>query len=351
MGFAVQSIEYMNNNGQQASGSRALGNTGANNYWTRVTVRTDGNGCSAVNVYLDAICYNGVVNQYYAGGAQLFVSTSATPGSYVGSAANLAATYMGNNQQRWVFSGTVSVNMQANTTYYLFVLPCWTEADTFVRYLNSDIAVTAAANWPNYVLSVIAGAGSSISVYRNASQVGAATGYLNNGSTIFYGDNLVIFFAASVGYQLSSTTVNGTSFPSGGSMTVLGAVSVQSAATRLAYTLTINADANSLVTVTRGGSALQSGDTIYYGDALTVTAAARSGYEVASAEINGNAFTGTQSVSVTGGVVVVVTSSALGFAYLYHSGAFIPYLIYLWHLSAWTRYRAYIWKNGAWTAY
>lgn len=351
MGFSVQSIEYMNNNWQQASGSRALGNTGGNNYWTRVTVRTEGNGCSAVSVYLDAICYNGAVNQYYAAGAQLLVSTSPAPGSYVGSAANLAATYMGNNQQRWVFSGTVNVSMQANTTYYLFVLPCWTEPDTFISYVNSDISVSSAASWPNYALFVSAGTGSSISVYRSASQAGAGVGYLNNGSTIFYGDTLVVSFAAGVGYQLSSTTVNGTSFPSGGSLTVTGAVSVQSTAARLAYTLTISADANSTVTVTRSGSILVSGDTIYYGDTLSVTAAAKSGYEVASATVNGQAFTGSKSVSVTGNVVVVVTSSALGFAYLYHSGTFIPYLIYLWHLSAWARYRAYIWENGAWTAY
>lgn len=350
MGFSVQSIEYMNNSWAQSDGSRALGNTGASNYWTRITIRTDSAGSTGASVYLDIEAYNGVAWQEYANGAQATISTSSSPSSYVGTTPNLAAQQPTTSQARWVFSGTVAANMEANTTYYILILPCWSTPDRFARYTRS-LSASSTGNWPSYGLSVSAGTGSSILVYRSASQAGAGSGYLTNGSAVFQGDTLTISFAPSVGYQLSSTTVNGSPFASGSSMTVAGAVSVQSSAERLSYTLTITADANSIVTVKRGGSTLQSGDTIYYGDTLTVTAAARSGYEVASAEINGTAFSGTKSVSVTGAVVVVVTSSALGFAYLYHSGAFIPYLIYVWLGGAWQRYRAYVWKNGAWTAH
>ena len=55
MGFSVIKTEYMNNGSAQSSGSRALGNTGQNHYWTRITVQTDAYGCSRVSAYLDAI--------------------------------------------------------------------------------------------------------------------------------------------------------------------------------------------------------------------------------------------------------------------------------------------------------
>lgn len=215
---------------------------------------------------------------------------------------------------------------------------------------NSD-SVTIT-NYPAYSLGISIGEGSAIGVNRTASPAGASLGNLAAGATIYRGDVLTVTFAANTGYALTSKTVNGSAV-SGTSTTLTVTASVTAAATaaRLSYTLTIEADENSLVTVTRGGSALNSGDTIYYGDALTVLALPQPGYELTSATINGVAFTGQTSVNVTGDVTVSVEVSALGFAHLYRSGAFIPYLIYLWHLSAWARYRAFLWKSGAWAAF
>lgn len=117
------------------------------------------------------------------------------------------------------------------------------------------------------------------------------------------------------------------------------------------FTLTISADGHVNVSVTRNGTSLPSGSTILLGDVLTVTAAATGGYQIQSATINGQAFTSPATVNVTEDVAVLVTSTASGFAYIWPSSAWVPYLIYIWHLNAWTRYRAIIWKNGAWVPY
>lgn len=350
MGFSVQSIEYMNNSWAQTDGSRALGNTGSANYWTRLTIRTDAAGSTGASIVLDIETFGAYTYREFAAGAQAIISTSPSPGSYVGTTPNLAAQQPALDKNQWIFSGAVAANMQANTTYYILILPCWSTPDRFARYTRS-LSTISTADWPSYALGISAGTGSSISVYRNASSLGAATGWLGNGSTIYYGDTLTVNFAASVGYRLTSTTVNGSPFASGSALTVTGTVTAASAATRLSYTLTITADANSIVTVKRGGSTLPSGSTIYYGDTLSVTASAKSGYEVASAKINGVAFSGTKSVSVTGAVAVVVTSSALGFAYIRRNGSWTPYLIYIRVNGTWRRYRAYVSRNGVWRAY
>lgn len=284
---------------------------------------------------------------------RFYIGTSAT--SHVNAAGGGYAysgtlTHTGYNSSTGRDSFTLSCNINLTAgTYYLFFFPGFTSNNVYFNFsytstANQTLTITTSGSYANVTLTISAGSGSSISVTRNG--VG-----LSSGATVTTGDVLVISFAAVTGYRLTSQTVNGSAFAGGQYVVGASNVAVAASATRLSYTLTIDADANSLVTVTRGGSALQSGDTIYYGDALTVTAAARSGYEVASAEINGTAFSGTKSVSVTGAVVVVVTSSALGFAYLHHNGAFIPYLIYVWLGGAWQRYRAYVWKNGAWTAH
>lgn len=251
------------------------------------------------------------------------------------------------------WSATVTHNANGTVTVYASVSGFRLQNSGRTRVWTWDESGSITlTNYPTYALTISAGTGSAISVKRTSSPGGGSTGNLSSGATLYRGDVLTVTFAASTGYQLTSKTVNGSAV-SGTSTTLTVTASVTAAATaaRLSYTLTINADANSLVTVTRSGTALNSGDTIYYGDVLTVLALPQPGYEIASATINGAAFTGQTSVNVTGNVTVAVTVSALGFAYLYRSGAFIPYLIYLWHLSAWARYRAHVWKSGAWAAY
>lgn len=78
-----------------------------------------------------------------------------------------------------------------------------------------------------YSLSISAGANTSVTVNRTASpNQHASTGNLSNGSVIYYGDTLTISYSVSSGYQISTHTVNGTTFTSGTSYTVTGAISV-----------------------------------------------------------------------------------------------------------------------------
>lgn len=284
---------------------------------------------------------------------RFYIGTSATShinASGGGYAYNGVLTHTGYNSSTGRDSFTLSCNINLTAgTYYLFFFPGFTSNNVYFNFsytstANRTLTITTSGSYANVTLTISAGNGSSISVTRNGVS-------LSSGATVTTGDVLVISFAAVTGYRLTSQTVNGNTFAGGQYVVGTANVIVASAATRLSYTLTVTADANSLVTVTRGGSSIQSGDTIYYGDALTVLALPQPGYEIASATINGDDFTGQTSVNVTGNVIVSVTTSALGFAYLHHSGAFVPYLIYLWHLSAWARYRSHIWKSGAWAPY
>ena len=166
----------------------------------------------------------------------------------------------------------------------------------------------------SYGLSISAGTGSAITVSRTSSpNQGAFTGGLSHGAVIYYGDVLKISFSAGTGYNLTSHTVNGSSFTSGNTLTVSAAVSVSASATPKSYTLTISSDAHAVVTVMRGSTALNSGDSINHFDVLTVTVSPQSGWKTSVADINGTAISPETAVShtVSGNVTITVTTAAL----------------------------------------
>ena len=91
-------------------------------------------------------------------------------------------------------------------------------------YPNESTTATVA-NAVARSLSISAGTGSSVTVIRQSSPW-VATGSISNGATIYDGDVLKIDFSVSAGYNLSVRTVNGSTFPSGGTHTVSGNVKV-----------------------------------------------------------------------------------------------------------------------------
>ena len=115
------------------------------------------------------------------------------------------------------------------------------------------------------------------------------------------------------GYALSTHTVNGADFESGGSLTVSSNVTVSATAALLTYTLTIAADSHALVTVKRGGEALSSGAEISHFDQLSVTVSAKAGYKVSAADIDGTAISPDTAAShtVSGHVTVTAITEAL----------------------------------------
>lgn len=84
-----------------------------------------------------------------------------------------------------------------------------------------------------HTLSITAGSGSSLSVNRAASNVGA-TGSLSNGSVIYSEDNLTISATPNANYRISSLTVNNNEFINGNTYSVVGDTNVVSTAQILA---------------------------------------------------------------------------------------------------------------------
>lgn len=104
-----------------------------------------------------------------------------------------------------------------------------------------------------YSLSTSAGTGSSITVNRTSSGY-ASTGNLSNGAKLYKGDTLKITFTPSTNYAISTHTVNGSTFTSGGTHTVSANVAVVATAQVLASSVgATNApiESNSTITVTK----------------------------------------------------------------------------------------------------
>lgn len=104
-----------------------------------------------------------------------------------------------------------------------------------------------------YSLSTSAGTGSSITVNRTSSGY-ASTGNLSNGAKLYKGDTLKITFTPSTNYAISTHTVNGSTFTSGGTHTVSANVSVVATAQVLASSVgatNANIGSTSTITVTK----------------------------------------------------------------------------------------------------
>lgn len=215
---------------------------------------------------------------------------------------------------------------------------------TYFTYPNESATVTVA-NAPARSLSISAGEGTGITVNR-ASSPWVATGGLSSGATVYDGDVLTISFSVSTGYSLSTHTVNGSSFTNGGTHTVSGDVTIVATATRISYTLTLTTDGHCVLTVTRSGSTLVSGDTIYYGDSLNISFSALTGYEVKSAVLNGGEITSPYTHEVTGSVDITIVTALLSSTWIYVNGSFKRYFINIYIQGAWRRRREKIFPGG-----
>ncbi len=224
MGIASYGIEYRSGSGS-GTGTRSLGRTGSHRYWSRVTLTTDSAGCSKLRVSLRAACYNGATKlsaSEYAAGAQVVVSAAASNSAYTGSVANLAASHPANNTV-WLFTGDVSCRLSPNTTYYLFVLPCWSAPDTFTQSTESFTVESLAGLGASTIASCSANASTlgtiQLTMTRfDASYQHVAT-FTAGGATLATSAR----FDASLGQSVPRAWFDG--FPNATSLTV--AVSVQ----------------------------------------------------------------------------------------------------------------------------
>lgn len=75
------------------------------------------------------------------------------------------------------------------------------------------------------------------------------------------------------------------------------------------FTLSISAGTGSSITVKRGSTTLSNGATITYGDELTISFAASTGYNLSAHTVNGATFTSGNKHTVTGAVAVASTAT------------------------------------------
>lgn len=185
-----------------------------------------------------------------------------------------------------------------------------TRESGYSHSISGNIAVKTAASVASFTLTKNAGSHSTITVNRTSSPLkGASTGTLASGATIYYNDVLKVSFSADSGYSIATHTVNGSTFTSGNTYTVIGNVTAAATATQSTFTLTINQGSHSTITVKRGSSTLSNGASITYGDVLTVTFGAADGYNVATHTVNGSTFTSGNNHTVTGAVTVKSTAT------------------------------------------
>ena len=221
---------------------------------------------------------------------------------------------------RW--TATVDHAADGRATATLSVTARLYYSDSYYMSFYGLSASQALDETRTFTLSISAGPGSAVTVLRNGTAI-------SNGAALTYGDRLAVSFSAQSGYDLASHTLNGASFPSGGTHTVTGAVAVAATAVRKTYPLSISAGPGSTVTVLRGGTALSDGAVLTHGDTLTVRFAAQSGWELLTHTLNGTSFPSGGTLTVCSAVAVAATARRLGIVRLDTGSAIRRYRLLL----------------------
>lgn len=142
------------------------------------------------------------------------------------------------------------------------------------------------------------GTGYSITVNRTSSpNAGAATGNISSGTTVYYGDVLSVTYTASTGHTIISTgstsiTVTGNVTSSNIYATAIVNSYTASWSAGEGYNITVNRTSSPNAGATIGN--ISNGEIVYYGDVLSVTYTASTGYSISSQ--------GSTSITVTGNV-------------------------------------------------
>ena len=183
-----------------------------------------------------------------------------------------------------------------------------------------DVTVVAKWNIIKYTVNWNNGTGYSIAVKRTSSpNGGASTGSISTGTTVYYGDVLSVTYTASTGYTINSK--GGTSFTVTGNLTsshIYATVSVNSYtaswATGTGYSITVKRTNSPKAGASNGN--ISSGAKIYYGDVLSVTYTASTGYTINSK--GGTSFTVTGNLT-SAQIYATVTLNSYTYNVIYKS--------------------------------
>lgn len=264
--------------------------------------------------------------------------------NYIGSSGRLGSvswTTVGGSQ-------TITLRNIPAGTWYVYFCPAY-ENCLRSRVSTPTGSCTGAAE---YGLTKVIGAGTNLTLTLSYSPFRSAGINIGSGDVIYAGETLKVTFSAQTGYMDPECTVSGVgSVSSGDTFSVSGNCTVISSATKIPYTLSYQVGNGAALVVTRNGSALASGATIYYGDTLSISFAAQTGYEIKSATLNGNKIQSPTTHKVAGNVSIVIVSAPQGFAEINEGGEFSNYLTYIFSGGTRDRYLPKIRENGAWVDY
>lgn len=225
------------------------------------------------------------------------------------------------------YNDVVTVTFSANKGYNLntHTLNSVTFTSGTSHTVKADVLVNATSKVKEFSLSINAGEGSSIVVRRTQSPIGEGSiGTLLSGAKLYYNDVLSVTFSANDGYGLSSHTVNGSEFASGGTLTVEVNISVESTASASDFRLTLSIAEGSSIIVERTESPnghgsignIDNGERLYYGDILKITFGVYSseGYKLLTHTVNDNDFTSGYVYTVRTSVTVATTTEVLSYS-------------------------------------
>ena len=257
-----------------------------------------------------------------------FIDVTATPGSTV------SVTLTKNNKTFTATanpSGVASFVVKKKGTYSVTSNATGTQTKTIDVLINKQtytVNITGQFTLsfsPQKINDLDA---TSITVNRKSSQyAGASTGNLSTGDYIYYGDVLTISNSVDTTvYNTPELKVNNNTFTTGNDFTVQNQnVTVTSTTTVKSYALTftdgiINNKQSTTITVRRTSSTYQganssvnlsTGDTIYYGDALTISVVPYDSdiYNTPSLTVNGASYTSGNSHTVTNNVTVTASTT------------------------------------------
>lgn len=277
-------------------------------------------------------------------GSSIAVSRQSSTVAGTGSLSNGSVLYAGD---------VLSVSYSASTGYVIgtHTLNGSTFNSGATHTVSAAVSIVTTASVASFSLSLSAGVGSSITVNRTSSPLArASTGNLSNGATIYYNDVLSISWSASDGYSISSAKVNNIE-RSGSSLsvTVSSAVSVVVLASVKSYAISVTLEEHSSIVINRTSSpkagaptGVVSGNTVYYGDVLLITAIADSGYGIDTMVVNSVSVGNPLSLTVSAPITIIVSVKTLGFVYIDSGAAIGKYKIIIDSGSVLEQYRAMI---------
>lgn len=162
---------------------------------------------------------------------------------------------------------------------------------------------TVTINLATYNLAVETDGNTTVQVLKAGQPVETGDNVLT------YGDSLTITSTPNTGYETSEFTVNGQEYLDGSAYQVTGNVNVYVDTVLIPYTLTVNATNATVSIEDQDGTIVSSGDTIYYGDNLTITATPAETFTNVTLQVNSQDFTSGTTYTVTGNVTVDATGT------------------------------------------